>query len=117
MAFFRKKSKIEKFLEVVSQERCALINGDIDALIELSVQKEKSLEYLLEFRSEIAKSELTDVARICSDVQILYSPVQAGLNAAHKRLRTLQKPNFSLETYDATGASGRASSTSQDECF
>ena len=117
MALFRRKTKIENLLDLVSQERTALLNGDTRALAEISTHKGKALEDILEFRSKFAEPELKRLAFVCDDVQRLYSSALLGLQSAHRRLQSLKQPKSNLKTYDAAGKNSSPPTTSQEKLF
>ena len=117
MALFRKKSEIEKFLNIASLERRALMNGDIDALFKVSDQKGKALDDLIEIRARLDKSELIDIVCICKDLQRLYRSAQDGLASAKLRLQALQRSGSSLGTYNAAGDKAQILLTSQEEHY
>jgi len=117
MAFFRRKTKIENLLSLVSQERTALLSGDTGALVEISAHKERALEDILKIRSKFAETELKHLAIACDDVQRLYSSAQLGLQSAHRRLQSLKQSKSSLKTYDATGKNNSFPTISQEKFF
>jgi hypothetical protein len=117
MALFRRKTKIENLLSLVSQERTALLNGDTGALVEISAHKEKALDDILEARSKFAETELKYLATVCDEVQRLYSSAQLGLKSAHRRLQSLEQTKSSLKTYDAAGKNNSFPTISQEKFF
>jgi hypothetical protein len=102
MALFDKMRPINTLINLLEKEHDAIINGHFTKLAEVSASKESLMKSLM--RIPPNEIELKALKRLCERNRKLLVASAQGLRSAHKRLKELQSPQPTFQTYGPTGS-------------
>lgn len=88
--------------EVADRERLAILDGDFDALADITLRKAALIERLDGAASPDMKPLTTLHAKLARNQELLNSAMQ-GLRSVQARLVALREARDGLRTYDASG--------------